>query len=111
MASGLKRSVKADWSGAILVCRKCSKKVEGGFGKKGKLGLAKALRKRLHLTKGRKAAIGIVEVGCLGICPHRAVTVVDTARPDRWQIIPAGAPIAEVVTDLGLDADLQSRSA
>jgi len=104
MASGLKRTVRADWAGAILVCRKCTRKVDGGFGKKGKHGLAKALRMHLHLGKGRKASVGIVEVGCLGICPHRAVTVVDASHPARWRIVPAGSDLDDVAADLGLTA-------
>jgi hypothetical protein len=39
-----RESVAANWSAAILVCGKCSKKVGGGFGPKGKTSLAKALK-------------------------------------------------------------------
>ena len=44
----------------MLVCRKCSKKLDGGFGKDGEERLAKALRRHLSLKKGRKAAAGII---------------------------------------------------
>ncbi|MCM8730108.1 hypothetical protein ACFO8O_03875 [Hephaestia sp. GCM10023244] len=104
MASGLKAGVRSDWQGAILVCRKCSKKLDGGFGRKGKQSLAKGLRKRLGLKKGRKAAIGIVEVGCLDVCPDGAVTVVDTRDPGRWRIVPAGSNLDDVAAELGLAA-------
>lgn len=103
MASSLRRTaVRSDWAGAVLVCRKCSKKVDGGFGRKGKTRLAKALRKRLGLEKGRKAALGVVEVGCLGVCPHKAVTVVDTRDTQRWRIVPVGSDVDAVIADLGL---------
>jgi hypothetical protein len=102
MASGLKRSVRSDWSGALLICRKCSKKLGGGFGATRKVRLAKALRKRFGLKKGRGSPIGVVEVGCLGVCPYGAVTVVDTAVPGRWRIVPAGSDLDEVAADLGL---------
>jgi|SRR5690242_1707404 len=102
MASGLKRTVRSDWSGAVLVCRKCSKKMGGGFGPKGKTRLGKALRKRLGLRKGRKAPFGIVEVGCLGVCPHKAVTVIDAGDPARWHIVPAGSDIDDIAAALGL---------
>ena len=48
MAPQLKR-VRSDWQGAVLVCGKCSKKLDGGFGKKGRTPLAKLLRKILGL--------------------------------------------------------------
>jgi predicted metal-binding protein len=105
MAAGLTRTVRANWSGAVLVCRKCSKKIDGGFGPKGRTPLAKALRKQLGLKRGRKAAVGIVEVKCLGVCPRNAVTVVDAVMPDRWRIVPAGADLDRVAEQLGLAAD------
>lgn len=102
MASGLKRSVRADWVGAVLVCRKCSKKIDGGFGKKGKQRLAKALRKQFGLRKGRKSGFGVVEVGCLGVCPYGAVTVIDTTDPGRWRLVPAGSDVTVIGIELGL---------
>ena len=102
MASGLKRSVRSDWAGAVLVCRKCSTKIDGGFGKKGKQRLAKALRKQFGLRKGRKSGFGVVEVGCLGVCPYGAVTVIDTADPGRWRIVPAGSDVTALGIELGL---------
>ncbi|TXC70802.1 (2Fe-2S) ferredoxin domain-containing protein [Sphingomonas ginsenosidivorax] len=90
------RPVRAGWAGAVLVCGKCSKKLDGGFGKGGRVSLAKALRKDLGLKKGRKAALGVVETKCLGVCPKNAVMVVDSAQPDRWLVVPAGADLDEV---------------
>jgi predicted metal-binding protein len=96
------RRVRAGWSNAVLVCRKCSKKVGGGFGPDGDKALAKALRKHLRLGKGRKAGAGILEVGCLDVCPKGAVTVVDTSHPDRWLIVHPGANLDALAHDLGL---------
>jgi len=90
------RPVRGGWSGAVLVCGKCSKKLDGGFGKGGRVPLAKALRKDLGLKKGRKAALGVVETKCLGVCPKNAVMVIDAARPDRWLVVPAGTDLAAV---------------
>lgn len=104
MEAGLGRELASRWSGAILVCAKCSKKLDGGFGPKRKTRLAKALRKRFGLKKGRKAPFGVIEVGCLGVCPRDAVTLVDTSAPDRWRIVPAGADIEALGRDLGLEA-------
>jgi len=96
----MKSHVRSDWRGAILVCRKCGKKLGGGFGPKGRTGLAKALRKEIGGGKGRKAKMGVIEVGCLDICPKDAVTVVDTRRPGEWLIVEAGTPVGEVADRL-----------
>lgn len=97
------KSVRAEWRKAVLICRKCTKKVGGGFGTKGRTPLVKALRAELGVAKGRKAAIGLVEVDCLKICPKHAVTVVDTARPGEWLVVKAGTGVADVAAWLGTD--------
>ena len=98
----MKQSVRSNWSNAILVCAKCSKKLDGGFGPKGKTSLAKALRKRFGLKKGRKSAAGIVEVKCLGVCPRGAVTVVNGAQAREWLLVPEGADLDAVAAELRL---------
>lgn len=89
------RDIRASWAGAVLVCGKCSKKMGGGFGKDGRVSLAKALRKDLRLKKGRKGSLGVVETKCLGLCPKNAVAVVgaDTAQ---WHVVPAGTDLDAV---------------
>jgi predicted metal-binding protein len=94
------RVLASRWQGSVLVCGKCSKKLGGGFGEKGRTPLAKTLRAVLGLKKGRKAERGVVEVKCLGICPKNAVVMLDGARPDRWLLVPAGADASEVVATL-----------
>jgi predicted metal-binding protein len=94
------RVLASRWQGSVLVCGKCSKKLGGGFGEKGRTPLVKLLRQALGLKKGRKADRGVVEVKCLGVCPKNAVVMVDGARPDRWMLVPAGAGIGEVVEAL-----------
>ena len=103
------RGLASRWSGAILVCSKCSKRLGGGFGPKGKTSLGKALRKRFGLKKGRKSPVGLVEVKCLGVCPRGAVTLVDTHHPDVWRLVPKGADVDELGRDLGLFAEDQAR--
>lgn len=90
----MKDHVRAGWHGAILVCGKCSKKLGGGFGAQGRVPLAKALRAEPGFGKGRKAELGVIETRCLGVCPKRAVVVVDTREPGRWRIVPEGADVA-----------------
>jgi len=89
------KQVRSNWTRSVLVCAKCSKKLDGGFGEKGKTPLDKALRKLLG--KGRKAKVGVAAVKCLGVCPKNAVTVIDSRRPREWLIVPAGTPVAEVM--------------
>lgn len=50
------KQVRAEWNDVVLVCRKCSRKLDGGFGADGDQKLAKALRKAMGAKgKGRKA--------------------------------------------------------
>lgn len=99
------RRVAAEWQDAVLVCGKCSKKLGGGFGAKGKTPLAKALRAALKLKKGRKARIGIVESKCLGVCPKNAVTVLSGTRAGEWLLVRPGTDAGEVAAALGLAED------
>ena len=100
MEAGVIRVLASCWQGSVLVCGKCSKKLDGGFGEKGRTPLAKLLRAALGLKKGRKADRGVVEVKCLGICPKNAVVMLDGAHPDRWMLVPAGADVGEIVATL-----------
>ena len=99
MATELKR-IRSDWQGAILVCGKCSKKIDGGFGKKGRTSLSRLLRKILGLKSGRKASLGVVETRCLGVCPRGAVVLVDSRQPAEWLVVPRGADVVELAARL-----------
>lgn len=96
----MKDHVRAGWTAAVLVCGKCSKKLDGGFGAKGRMSLAKALCGEPGLGKGRKAVFGVVETRCLGICPRNAVTIVDSRTPGWWRIVPEGADVEELANEL-----------
>lgn len=98
----MKAHIRSNWSRTVLVCAKCSKRLGGGFGPKGKQPLGKALRKHLGLKKGRKAAAGVVDVRCLGVCPRGAVTVVDAASSGEWLLVSEGADLDTVARELGL---------
>jgi predicted metal-binding protein len=98
----LRKIARSDWRGVVLVCGKCTRKVNGGFGPKGTTPLVKALRKWAGKGKGRKAGVGAFEVPCLKICPKHAVTVIDGANPGKWRIVAAGTPVADVAAELGL---------
>ncbi|WP_294392766.1 hypothetical protein [uncultured Sphingomonas sp.] len=97
------RTVKAQWRGTILICGKCEKKLrKTGFGPDGDTRLSKLLGKRGGKGKGRKAELGVIQVGCLKVCPKNAVVVVDAARSRDWLIVSAGTPVDVVEQRLGL---------
>ena len=106
------KRVKSNWSDVILVCRKCSKKLHGGFGAEGDEKLSKLLKKEVARAadaegkhhKGRKAPLGVIEVGCLDICPKGAVVTVRAGAPREWVVVPRGTPAPVVLARLGLEA-------
>ncbi|USI73095.1 hypothetical protein [Sphingomonas morindae] len=104
MSGRIKRdTVPAHWDAAVLVCGKCSRKLGGGFGPKGKTSLAKLLRKRAR-GKGRKADYGVIETPCLKLCPKGAVVAIDGRAPDRWQLIRPGEEEGRIAERLGLQS-------
>jgi predicted metal-binding protein len=96
-------TTQAPWREIAMVCGKCSRKLDGGFGKKGKHGLADVLKDALKAA-GRRREMRVVEVGCLGLCPKRAVTAVSSARPGQVLAVPSGADMAQVLARLILPA-------
>lgn len=99
------KTAKTQWRDVVLVCRKCSKKLDGGFGPDGDKSLKKALRKYLKAGKGKKGELAVKETDCFDICPKNAVVAVNVARPKALLIVPAGADLFEVKARLGLDDD------
>lgn len=86
-----------------MVCRKCSRKLDGGFGANGKKQLAQGLRRVLAgKVKGRKAASAVIEVDCLDVCPKNAVMVVRAKNPSHWAVVPKGMPVETVIERLGI---------
>ncbi len=108
------KQVKAEWRDVVLVCRKCTKKLKGGFGPDGGEPLAKALRRTLgegrapgagkSKGKARRRRVAVVEVGCLDVCPRKAVVALRAADPGRWILVPERADLADVAARLGLAA-------
>lgn len=96
---------KTKWRDVVLVCKKCQKKLDGGFGPNGDKTLRKALKKYLLPGdgKGRKAELAVIQTGCFDICPKNAVIAVNAVNPKALLIVPAGADLFEVKARLGLD--------
>jgi predicted metal-binding protein len=87
------------WKQVIVLCRKCGKKLDGGFGEKGKDSLKSSLRQALR-DEGRRRDVRIFETSCMGICPKRGVTALNATHPDRLHVIGAGADTTAVMQTL-----------
>lgn len=99
----LRGRVEADWDRVLLVCGKCSKRLGGGFGRKGRTSLTKALRRHLGLKKSRKGGpLCIVETRCLGVCPRNAVTMIDGLESSEWLLVSVGTDMAVLVSEIGI---------
>ena len=82
------------WRVVFVVCRKCGKKLDGGFGRKRKETLKSVLRPL------RRRDLRICETGCLGVCPKGGVTALNASRPGTIHVIPAGAHAEEAMQTL-----------
>ncbi len=98
------KAAKTRWQDVVLVCRKCSKKLDDeGFGPDGDKSLKKALKKYLKAGKGRKAEITVRWTDCFDVCPKKAVVAVNAARPSEMLIVEPGTDLLEIKARLGVD--------
>ncbi|MBV9842184.1 MAG: hypothetical protein JOY99_11765 [Sphingomonadaceae bacterium] len=96
----MRATIPSKWTRTIVVCSKCSKRVGGGFGPKKRASLAKALREWLDQPRGRRASVGIVESGCLKLCPKGRVVAFDAAQPNEWHLVKPGTAMKDVARAL-----------
>lgn len=103
------KPIGSDWTDVVLVCRKCAKKLDGGFGPDRDQPLAKALRAAVARREGGKpmkkprrkgARVAVIEVPCLDVCPKGAAVVIAAGRPGRWRLVPRGADLDALLDDL-----------
>jgi len=87
------------WKTVILLCGKCTRKMDGGYGSKGRDTLRTVLRDALRVT-GHRRDVRIIETRCMGICPKKAVTALNASRPGRILTIPKGTATDEVMAQL-----------
>jgi hypothetical protein len=93
------RSRPTPWKTILLTCGKCARKLDGGFGPNGKDTLKSALR--IELTKmGRRREVRIIETRCVGVCPRKAVTVINAERPGTILTVPRKTGAARVLAVL-----------
>ena len=68
------------WTRIILVCGKCSRKLDGGYGPKQADSLRTALKHELKQA-GHRRTVRVVETKCFGLCPKKAVVALDSHNP------------------------------
>ena len=87
------------WTDIVLLCGKCGRKLDGGYGPDGDQSLRTALRDELKAT-GRKRQLRVIETKCIGLCPKKSVTAILASRPGEILAIPAGTNAAEALARL-----------
>ncbi len=97
--------VATPWREFVLVCGKCSRKLDGGFGPDGEQGLRGALKDELR-ERGRRREVRVVEGGCFGLCPKGGVAVAHGAAPGRLLVAPAGEAAGRVLERLAACGDV-----
>ena len=85
------------WNTVILLCGKCARKINGGYGPKKKQTLKDALRAELK-ADGRRRQVQIIEMRCIGICPKKAVTALNASSPGRILTVPKGTHPKDALT-------------
>lgn len=92
------------WNTVILVCAKCSRKLDGGYGDKRQKSLRTALNDVLRET-GRRRQVRVVETKCFGLCPKKAVVALNASHPNQMLSVPRGtaarATLDRLITDAG----------
>ncbi len=89
-------AVATPWQELVVVCGKCNRKLDGGFGADGEDKLRTALKDALR-EAGRRRQVRVIEGGCFGLCPKQAVTVVASRAPHQLLVVPAGTDAAEAL--------------
>ena len=95
------------WKTVLLLCGKCARKMDGGYGPKGRDTLRDALRSEL-LAKGLRRQVQIIETRCLGVCPKKAVTALNPSQLSTILTVPRKTPAGEALALL-LDGNCGER--
>jgi predicted metal-binding protein len=90
------KTIPTPWREIVLVCRKCSKKLDGGFGPDGDEKLGAVLKQSLRAA-GRRREVRVIEAKCLGLCPKGAVTVLRGSQPGALLAVSAGTSPADLL--------------
>jgi predicted metal-binding protein len=93
------RARPTPWKTVVLLCGKCARKMDGGFGAKSKDSLRTVLREAFR-AKGHGREIRVIETRCMGICPKKAVTALNASHPGKILTIPKGTSSDEAMARL-----------
>ena len=77
------------WDAIILMCGKCARKLDGGYGHKGRETLRSVLRGEIRAAEAGTRP-RVIETRCLGVCPKDAVAALNAGRPGVLLTIPTG---------------------
>ncbi|MBE7212371.1 MAG: (2Fe-2S) ferredoxin domain-containing protein [Gluconacetobacter diazotrophicus] len=91
--------VAAPWTSVLLSCRKCARKLDGGFGPDRDDHFSDVVKRLLRERKQRRQ-VRLLETGCLGLCPKNAVVVLRAEAPGRPLLVPRGADDAALAEQL-----------
>lgn len=80
----------------LLLCGKCARKMDGGYGPNGKDTLKNALQTELS-AKGLRRQVRIIETRCMGVCPKKSVTALNASEPSKILTIPRKTPSKEAL--------------
>lgn len=103
MADSPIRSHSDPWTTIVLLCGKCARKMNGGYGPKQKEPLKDVLRQELR-DRGLRRRVRLVETRCLGVCPKKATTVIAASRPGEVFVVAKGSAARDVLDQI-IDAD------
>lgn len=87
------------WQAILLVCGKCTRKIDGGFGHKQRETLRYELREAL-IAADRQRDITVFETKCLGLCPKGAVAVLNGGQPGAIYAVPASTSVPNVLAQI-----------
>ena len=87
------------WRETLMICRKCGKRLQHGFGAQGEDSLRQALRGELRAI-GQRGSVGLIETGCFGVCPKDGVTVLRGGAPGQLMVVAGGADLRGLLRQL-----------
>jgi predicted metal-binding protein len=87
---------RTPWQSIILLCGKCARKLDGGYGPNRDATLRSTLRMALK-DAGHRRDVRIIETRCMGLCPKKAVTAINASRPGTIFVVPVSTPPAEAL--------------
>src|SRR6516165_2151312 len=94
------KSYRTNWTNILLLCGKCARKMDGGYGEDGGDTLRSVMKTALK-EAGLKRQTRLIETKCMGLCPKNAVIAVNASHPGRMLVIPKGTEANVVLARLG----------